>query len=124
MLATVVRVLHVAFVAWFLWAPIFGDRETLVLHAVVAPFLMLHWVVMSDECALTRLEMYFRGVDHTESFVHAVVGPVYVITDAQARRVAWGVAVAAWAITLLRLGKLYSRQDTTTRLPPVAASHS
>ena len=105
--AGVVRALHIVFVLWVLWAPVFGDRETLIVHAAVCPFLMLHWLAMSDECALTRLEMYLRGMeaaDRPRSFVHSIVGPIYVISDDAVRRVAWVVTMAAWGLSLYRLG--------------------
>jgi len=119
--AVLVRALHAAFIAWMVWAPLYGSRETLKMHAIVCPFLMLHWATNSDGCALTVLESRLRGVSPTRSFVHSVVAPVYVIDDATVKRTVWLATLGLWSVSLW---KLYSRHETTRRLPLVAASHS
>lgn len=119
-LGTGIRVLHLAFLAWMVWAPFSGDVSHLKLHAVVCPFLMLHWALHTDGCALSVLEAAVRGVPTDKSFIHSIVAPVYVIEDATIKRTVWTATMVLWTITLLRL----YRHDATTRLPLVAASHS
>lgn len=113
-----IRILHVAFIAWFVWAPFSGVRSMLTLHAVVAPFLMLHWVTNSDKCALTVLEAKLRGVNEDTSFMHHLVAPVYVISDDVLKKTAWVVAVALWLVTLQQLVRRPNKTDVIPSTKP------
>lgn len=100
----IVRILHLGFILWMLYAPFSGIDEFLLLHAVVCPFLMLHWLTSSTGCALTLMEKRLRGIDHDdESFIHSIVAPVYVIDDASLRPLVWSSTLVLWMITLSRL---------------------
>ena len=105
--AWAVRVLHVALVAFVVLAPLVP--RLLPLHAALVPLLWLHWATNEDTCALTELEKRLRGVDEGDSFVHAVVGPVFRVQDSAVRRACWAVSAAAWAVTLARLWATRSR---------------
>jgi hypothetical protein len=106
--ATCIRVLHILFIAWVVYAPFSNNDEFLVLHAVVCPFLMLHWMTSSAGCVLTVLEKRLRGLDtDDESFMHKLVAPIYVIDDTTLRNVVFGATMGLWIITLMRLKKKY-----------------
>ncbi len=96
--------LHLAFVAFMMWAPFSRNRIALLTHLVVTPFLWVHWLLNADTCALTVLERYLRGVDASDSFFHALVGPVYKIPDAGVRALAWIGSVALWIRTARQVG--------------------
>jgi hypothetical protein len=103
--ANVVRLLHVMFVVWVLWVPFSNNEPMLVLYMFVIPFLWMHWLLNQDTCALTLLERYLRGVDSSESFMHNVVSPVYVIRDDQLRAVCWVASAVLWLIALRKVLK-------------------
>lgn len=103
-MAAVVWVLHVAFVAFMVWAPFSGHRTALLAHLVVTPFLWVHWLLNADACALTMLERSLRGVNESKSFFHALVAPVYKISDADVRVMAWVASVALWICTTRQVG--------------------
>jgi hypothetical protein len=101
--AWVVRALHVALVAFFVWAPFSRSDAALALHFVSMPFLWLHWVLNDDTCALTILESKLRGVPASRSFFHSIVSPVYKIRDEHVRLIAWGASVGLWLVTASRV---------------------
>lgn len=101
--AALVSGLHLAFLAFMLLAPFTNNRTLLVAHFWVTPFLWLHWALNDDTCALTALEKLLRGVDDTGSYVHAVVGPVFKIADADVRLASWYASVALWCVTAYRV---------------------
>lgn len=105
MLAALVGALHLALVAFVVWAPFSGSDAALALHFFLVPFLWLHWALNDDTCALTLLESRLRGVDASESFVHRVVSPVYKIRDEHARLVAWGASAGLWLVTATRVAR-------------------
>lgn len=102
-----VRILHLGFIFWMIYAPFSGIDEFLLLHAVICPFLMLHWLTSSTGCALTLLEKTMRGLKHdNQSFIHSIVAPVYVIDDASLKPIVWSSTMVLWVITLSRLKRL------------------
>jgi MFS-type transporter involved in bile tolerance (Atg22 family) len=105
-LAGFVRILHMGVIAWMLWAPFSSSLHVVRLHVILAPFLMMHWATSTDGCALTLLESRLRGIPPHTSFIHSVVSPIYVISDADVRRVAWITTLVLWGVSLRRLGVL------------------
>lgn len=105
--ATIVRAVHILFIAWMVWAPWSGSRDVLVIHAVACPFLMMHWLTSTDGCVLTLMEKHLRGLERDDqSFIHSLVAPVYVIDDAQLRTLVTLGTAGLWAVTLTKLGML------------------
>lgn len=100
----VVWALHLALVAFMVLAPFSASRAVLVAHLVLTPFLWLHWLLNSDACALTLLEQQLRGgVPATQTFMHALVSPVYRPSDAGVRALSWAASVLLWLVTLARV---------------------
>lgn len=103
-LATLVSILHWAFVLFMVWAPFSSNRAALVLHLLVTPFLWAHWLLNDDTCALTLLEKKLRGLDdNSKSFFYSVVSPIYKVRDENLRVCAWMLSVALWLVTLARV---------------------
>ena len=103
--ATIVRIVHAAFVAFMVLAPFTHNKSVLVLHLVVTPVLWLHWLLNDDTCALTLLERHVRGVDVSESFMHAIVSPIYKVRDVDLRVLSWIASIVLWLITLSKVSK-------------------
>lgn len=104
LLGTVIGAVHLAFIAWMIYAPFSGVDEFVMMHAIVVPFLYLHWYSNSDGCALTLLEKYVRGLEHdSESFIHKIVAPIYVIDDASLKKLVFWITGALWLVSLRKL---------------------
>jgi hypothetical protein len=74
----------------------------LLAHAVLVPFLMLHWALANDTCALTWLEAWLRGTPCDTTFLGRLFGPVYLVSS----RHVWAATAVLWGITLYRLRAL------------------
>ena len=104
MIAGIVRAIHVAFIAWMIYAPFSGIDEFLVMHAITVPFLIAHWLTSADGCFLTLLEKRVRGLDSDDkSFIYKIVRPLYVIDDASLRTLVILATLALWSVTLSKL---------------------
>jgi|APGre2960657444_1045066.scaffolds.fasta_scaffold05712_2 hypothetical protein len=102
--ALLVRAIHLGFIAWMIYAPFSGIDEFLVLHVIIVPFLMLHWLTSSSGCFLTLLEKNMRGLGtDNESFIHSIVAPIYVIDDASLKYVVMAATLGLWAVSLRRV---------------------
>ena len=76
----VVRIIHLLIIAFFIIAPFSGKCDMIVLHAILVPFLYLHWLTNNDTCALTELEKFLcNKKGNMETFVGSIVSPVYKI---------------------------------------------
>lgn len=120
----VVRAIHILFIVWMIYAPFSGREDMLVLHAIVAPFLMLHWILSDAGCILTQIEKYLRGLDHeSESFIHSIVAPIYVIDDRSLKPCIFGSTIVLWLITLSQLdremvARVFTKTDTASSAMP------
>jgi len=93
-----------ALIAWMIWAPFSDNDEFLMLHAITAPFLMLHWTLNNDQCALTVVEKHLRGLEHDhQSFIYTIVAPVYVIPDESLKKFVFVSTFVLWLITIQKL---------------------
>lgn len=103
--AALIWSLHFGFVAFMALAPFLGNRYALVLHAVITPFLWLHWILNDDTCVLTLLEKHLRGLEHDDhSFFYNLVSPVYKVKDGDVRTACWVASVLLWLVTLTKVG--------------------
>ena len=98
MLHFVVKAIHALVVAWAVIAPFSKWKHLRLTYVIFAPFLMLHWLLNNDTCALTTIECALRGLDDcSDSFVHKIVSPIYKISDSTARAIAWTFTLVSWA---------------------------
>ena len=105
LVAFMVWALHLAFVAFMVWAPFSGNETAVALHFVSTPFLWLHWALNDDTCALTLMERGLRGVPSEESFFHNLVSPIYKIQDSDVRSLSWIISILLWLVTLSKVLK-------------------
>ncbi len=80
---TVIIVLHVAFILFVILTPFIGDERLLILHIITIPFMMAHWYVNDNTCALTLLENHVRyrlngeKPKDDEIFMYKLIAPIY-----------------------------------------------
>jgi hypothetical protein len=105
--ATFIRLLHYAFIMFYVIAPFTQNSSLLLLHLMTGPLLWVHWYTLSDECSLTLIECWFRGIPYSqrqESFFFNVVSPIYKFkSDAEVRKFIWIASIILWLITLAKV---------------------
>lgn len=118
-------VLHFMFVLFIVLTPFIGNNYFLVLHAIVVPFVMIHWYTNDNNCALTMMEkkirknLYGEEPDPNDCFTYNLIAPVYDFkkNNNDMSTLIYLVTFCLWGYTLLRLytnyrdGKLNSLQD-------------
>lgn len=103
-LASAISLLHAAYLAWFVYTPFSGNLALLAMHVVIAPAMMLHWIMNDDTCVLTAIEAAVRGVDPGETFIGRLVSPIYLVPSGSRHSLLWYAAATAlwlrsvWAI--------------------------
>lgn len=105
--ATLIRLLHYAFIIFYILAPFTNNSSLLLLHLMTGPLLWVHWYTLSDECSLTLIECWCRGIPYNErheSFFFNLVSPIYKFeSDADVRRFIWMASIALWLVTLAKV---------------------
>lgn len=105
--------LHTLFVLFVIVTPFIGNNYFLMMHAMVVPFMVFHWILNDNHCFLTLLEtqvryqLYGTMPDPNDCFMHRLVAPVY---DFKKNNEAFSITL--YAITamlwLISAYKLYS----------------
>jgi len=75
--------IHTLFVLFVVITPFSNSNYFLLLHAIVVPFVMLHWLLNNNMCALTLFEKKLREkitgtiTDKKECFTCKIIEPIY-----------------------------------------------
>jgi len=109
-LANLIFILHILFILFYVVVPFLNIKkhpELHILHLCTGPLLFIHWIANSSECALTRLEMFFRGeTEQSNSFFFNLVNPIYKPAgDHEIRQLIWVLSIGLWLITLTKFIK-------------------
>lgn len=98
--ATIIRVLHVLFVLAILFIPFSSNTQCIEFYVVFVPFMVLHWVLNSDECVLTYIECLLTGSTKKESFLGRLLGPIYTVSNTEI----YLITFILYAIAVYRVG--------------------
>lgn len=109
-----IRLCHILVIMFIVLVPFFNNNYFLLLHSICVPFIMLHWLVNDNTCALTLAEQHIREqmsgkpCDKNECFTAHLIEPIY---DFKANNedlsiIIYVITIGLW---LLSAGKLYSK---------------
>lgn len=118
-------VLHFLLVLFVTLTPFVGNNYFLMMHAIVVPFIILHWILNDNNCSLTLMEkqlrksLYGTEPDPNDCFTFNLIAPVYDFkkNNEDFQVIIYGVTVTLWFITIYRLysnwseGKLSRIED-------------
>lgn len=83
LLLNIIIILHVLLVAFIFLTPFVGSNYFLLLHSIIVPFIMIHWILNDNTCALTiieqqiRSQIYGKNISNDDCFIGKLVKPVY-----------------------------------------------
>lgn len=78
-----INVLHLIVILFVIASPFSNSNYLLFMHAIIVPFILLHWMLNNNTCSLTVAEKYIRsktyGVDANEDecFTYQFIAPIY-----------------------------------------------
>jgi hypothetical protein len=117
--------LHFIFILFIIITPLVANNYFLILHAIVVPFMLLHWYVNDNNCALTliekqlRLSLYGEEPDPLDCFSYNLIAPVYDFkkNNEEFSTYLYVSIIALWSYSVYRLydnwknGKLSKLED-------------
>ena len=86
-LLKVVTLAHTLFIIFVVISPFVNSNYILMLHSIMIPFLMVHWICNDDTCVLTIIERYLRKKVYKDKykdddcFTCKLIEPVYNFID-------------------------------------------
>lgn len=104
-------ILHLMFVLFVVLTPFIGSNYFLILHAITVPFMMAHWLMNDNNCALTLMEKKVREAmngeapDPNDCFTYNLIAPVYDFkkNNESNATLIYIITISLWFVTLYRL---------------------
>ena len=87
LLLKIITLAHVLFVIFVIISPFVNSNYLLLLHSVMVPFVILHWIMNDNTCVLTIIErnikkqLYKETYKDDECFTCRLIEPVYNFID-------------------------------------------
>ncbi len=80
----IIRIMHCLMILFILLGPfIFTSKLYLQFYLMISAFMLFHWIISNDTCALTLVEQLITGRKSEETFIGKIVKPVYNVTNKQ-----------------------------------------
>ena len=102
-LANCISIFHTLVVLFVLLAPFIDIPAILILHITFSVCLLIHWWANNNICSLSYIESQLRGTDHTESFTHKFIAPIYDISKTEWSQICKIITIILLCISLYNL---------------------
>jgi hypothetical protein len=117
LLLTVVTIIHLLVIFFVLVAPFYGNNYLLMIHAIIVPFIMLHWVANDDTCFLTMVELHLmskingKPANKNDCISCRIMSPIYNVTNQHAEYTS-SIYLVTTLLWLASVGKLYMKYNS------------
>lgn len=110
-LLSLVTIIHFLVVLFVVITPFFGNNYTLLVHSIIVPFMILHWVYNDDSCFLTTVELslrkkiYGKPVDKNDCLTCRIMSPIYNVTEQHEEYATsiYIITLLLWSISISKL---------------------
>lgn len=116
MLLGIVTIIHALLILFVVLIPFLGSNFLLVIHFIIVPFIILHWLVNDNTCCLTILEKMLSKDENYKGILSRIIEPVYDFKKnySSYSHIIYITAIMLWIITIMRLYKSYSKSEIKT----------
>ena len=102
-----INILHALLVIFIILVPFIGQKDLLEIHAIIIPFILLHWYLNDSTCMLTEIEKRMTGKDAADTFMGRLFEPVYKFQTKEGENIfLWMAMLSLWLVTMCRVGKI------------------
>lgn len=105
-----ITIIHLIIIIFIIAVPFFGNNSLLFMHAIIIPFLMMHWIFNNNTCALTIIEKLIRrkiyGKDNEGKCITSrLIEPIYDFknNNKEHSKVIYTIVIIVWIISISRL---------------------
>jgi hypothetical protein len=118
---TLIFITRILIILFVLLTPIFGTNNFIFFHSLMIPFLVFHWIINDNTCALTMLERNIREklygiVDDNDCFTCKLIEPVYDFHSNynDFSTITYCITILMWLIGVSKLLCRYSSGEITS----------
>ena len=117
-----INLIHLLVILFIIIVPFTNSTFLLIFHSIIVPFIMLHWFLNNDNCAITEAEKLIRcklngniPVNYSDCFSYKIISPVYnfISQNPNHSELSWGIATTLWLFTLY---KLYNNKEEVKKI--------
>ena len=117
-----ITVLHLLVIIFIIGAPFSDSNYLMLMHSIIVPFILLHWVLNNNTCSLTLAEQYLRQkttgkpVNNDECFTYKFIAPIYDFNKNHQdfSLFSYSVTIALWAYSVSNLVGKYRSGEITS----------
>lgn len=108
-----VKLIHFLLILFVIAVPFWGTNYLLIIHFIIVPFIMLHWIVNDNTCCLTVLEKLLSKDKNYKGVLAQIIEPVYDFKKDYQHysTLIYIIAILLWGITTYKLYNRYSQSD-------------
>lgn len=109
LLLQLITLIHILFILFVLAPPFINSNYFLLLHIIVIPFLILHWITNDNNCILTILEKNLRNMkskkDEEDCFMCKLIEPIYDVNKNYSRfsSIIYVTTIGLWIVSMYKL---------------------
>lgn len=108
MSSRVISAVHVLMLAAGFLIPFTNNTILLKQYSLAIPFLMFHWTINDDTCALTVIEQFVRGeADKKKTFAGQIMNKIYILPDDLWGRIIKTAFFGLWLLVQFRLQRIF-----------------
>jgi hypothetical protein len=109
---SLINIIHLLVILFVFIAPFTNSTILLLLHAIIIPFIMLHWILNNDTCAITEIEKIMRKkinggkeVNQNDCFSYKIISPIYnfLSNNPNYSKLSWFITILLWSISIYKL---------------------
>lgn len=122
LMLNLIIVLHFIFVLCVVLVPFIGSNYYLLMHAIIVPFVIFHWIINDNTCALTLMEkkirfnLYGTIPNPDDCFTYKLIAPVYDFkkNNTKFSTLIYVVTITLWLISIYKLYDKYKNGKIKT----------
>jgi hypothetical protein len=111
-LLNLILICHFFVVCFVVLVPFIGNNYMLLLHSILVPFMMLHWILNDNTCVLSTIETKIRErmndgkpLDRNECFTCKLIDPIYDFSSnyESYSNMIYVITIILWIISISKL---------------------
>lgn len=120
-LLLLINIIHLIVIIFVLATPFTNSNYLLLLHLVVVPFIMLHWILNNNTCCLTVTEKYIRQkaigtkINEEDCFSYQLIAPIYDFNKNHETfsTFIYVITISVWLVSVFKLSKKICNGEIT-----------
>ena len=119
-IAKIICIIHICVIIFVVCAPLTSSPYFLMVHAVLVPFLIIHWLSNNNTCILTLAEKYFRDVkskeEEDECLTYKLINPIFDFKKNYSNfsDFIYSSTIFLWILSILKLAIKYKNGEIST----------